>query len=163
MAPLISLIAAVARNGVIGRQGGLPWRLRDDMTFFAETTMGKPVIMGRKTYESIPAKFRPLVGRRNIVITRDEHWAEQGVKVAGNLADAVYLAGDAEEIMVAGGGEIYAQALPLANRLYVTEIAAEVEGDVVFPAFDKAVWREVSRQEHQEGEHSYAWVVYERA
>ena len=159
---VVSLIAAVARNGVIGRQGGLPWRLRDDMKFFADTTMGKPVVMGRKTYESIPEKYRPLVGRRNIVVTRDTDWAEHGVKVAGNLDDALWLAGDADEVMVAGGGEIYMQAIGKAQRLYITEIDSDTDGDVIFPAFDKTAWREVSREQHQERTWRYDWVVYER-
>lgn len=162
MVPKISLIAAVSRNGVIGASGGLPWRLRDDMKFFADTTMGKPVVMGRKTYESIPEKYRPLLGRRNIVITRDKDWQEHGVKVAGNLEDALWLGGDVEEIMVAGGGEIYALAMAVADRLYLTEIDTDVVGDVSFPAVDKTVWREVKREPHVEGEWRYDWAVYER-
>lgn len=159
----ISLIVAVSRNGVIGRQGGLPWRLRDDMAYFADTTMGNVVVMGRKTYESIPAKFRPLPGRRNIVITRDTAWQAEGAEAVGSLDEALALGGAAGEVFVAGGGEIYSLALPKADHLYITEIDAAIDGDTVFPHFDKGGWREVSRQPHQEGDWRYDWVVYERA
>lgn len=158
---MISLIAAVARNGVIGRQGGLPWRLRDDMAFFKDVTMGKPVVMGRKTFESIPAKFRPLDGRRNLVVTRDKGWKADGVEVFTTLEDALHAAGDSE-VMVAGGGEVYAQAIALAGKLYLTEIDGEVEGDVKFPLIDKLAWREVGREKHKEEEWNYDWVTYER-
>lgn len=157
----LCLIAAVARNGVIGRQGGLPWRLRDDMAYFAEQTMGKPVVMGRKTYESLPAKFRPLPGRRNVVVTRDASWCAEGAEVFSSLQEALAALGTGD-VMVAGGGEIYAQALPLATRILLTEIDADVEGDVVFPRMDKSGWREVSRRAHTEGDWHYDWVVYER-
>jgi len=157
----VSLIAAVAANGVIGRNGGLPWRLKDDMAYFARMTMGKPVVMGRKTYESIPAAFRPLKGRRNIVVTRDPAWQAGEVDVAGSLADALALAGDGE-VMVAGGGQVYAEALPLAHRLYLTEVHAAVEGDSVFPRINKNEWREVSREAHSEENWTYDWVVYAR-
>jgi dihydrofolate reductase len=157
----VSLIAAVARNGVIGRQGGLPWRLRDDMRYFAETTAGKAVVMGRKTYDSLPERYRPLPGRRNIVVTRDSQWQVEGVEAVGSVEQALVLTAGTD-VMVIGGGEIYALALPLASRLYLTEIAAEVEGDVVFPVVDKAGWREMARTPHQEGDWHYDWVVYER-
>lgn len=158
---VVSIIVAVARNGVIGRQGGLPWRLRDDMKYFADTTMGHTVVMGRKTYESIPEKFRPLPGRKNIVVTRDRQWIADDVKVAESLEDALELAGEGE-VFVIGGGEIYAQAMGFADRLYVTEIDAEVEGDVVFPPYIVG-WREVKREPHVEGEWHYDWVVYEKS
>lgn len=158
---VVSIIVAVARNGVIGRQGGLPWRLRDDMKYFADTTMGHTVVMGRKTYESIPEKFRPLPGRKNIVVTRDRQWIADDVKVAESLEDALELAGEGE-VFVIGGGEIYAQAMGFADRLYVTEIDAEVEGDVVFPPYIVG-WREVKREPHVEGEWRYDWVVYEKS
>lgn len=159
---LVSLIAAVAANGVIGRHNGLPWRLSDDMAHFRAMTIGKPVVMGRKTYESIPAKFRPLQGRRTIVVTRDKAWREPGVEVAENLADALFLAGEENEVMVAGGGEIYAQAIGLAGKMYLTEIAGEVEGDVKFPLLDKTEWVEQQREPHVEGNWAYDWVVYVR-
>lgn len=158
---MISLIAAVARNGVIGAGGGLPWRLRDDMAFFKDATMGKAVVMGRKTYESIPAKFRPLEGRRNLVVTRDKGWKADGVEVFNTLEDALHAAGDGE-VMVAGGGEIYAQAIALAGKLYLTEVDAEVAGDVKFPVIEKDAWREAGREKHKEGEWDYDWVTYER-
>ncbi|RYG60455.1 MAG: dihydrofolate reductase [Alphaproteobacteria bacterium] len=158
---MVSLIVAVARNGVIGRQGGLPWHLRDDMKYFADTTRGHTVVMGRKTFESIPEKYRPLPDRRNIVVTRDTSWFAKGVDVVGDLGEAMEKCGDGE-VFVIGGGEIYAQAMHVADRLYVTEIAAEVEGDVVFPPYIVG-WREVKRVPHQEGEWRYDWVVYERS
>lgn len=158
---IVSVIVAVARNGVIGRQGGLPWRLRDDMKYFAEVTTGHAVVMGRKTFESIPEKFRPLPNRTNIVVTRDTMWRGDGVKIAGSLEDAMEMAGEGE-VFVLGGGEIYAQAMHFADRLYVTEIDAEVDGDVVFPPYIVG-WREVKREPHEEGEWRYDWVVYERS
>jgi dihydrofolate reductase len=142
----VSLIVAVAANGVIGRDGDLAVRIAADMAYFKDTTMGKPVVMGRKTYESIPPKYRPLPGRRNIVITRDASWSASGAVVANGWSEAVTLAGDVPEIMVAGGGEIYAMALPHAGRLYVTEIHEALAGDVTFPPIDHTLWKEVSRK-----------------
>lgn len=158
----VSLIAAVADNGVIGRDGGLPWRLKDDFAYFVRRTMGKPVVMGRKTYESIPPAFRPLKGRRNIVVTRDPAWRAEGVEVAGNVQDALDLAAGVEEVMVAGGADVYAQVLPVAHKLYLTEVHVAVEGDSVFPHIDKNEWQEISREAHIEGEWRYDWVVYAR-
>lgn len=157
---MISLVVAVSANGVIGRAGGLPWRLRDDMAYFQKVTMGHPVVMGRKTYESIPAKFRPLAGRRNIVVSRSRE-LQEGAEVVGSLEEAYKLCGTGE-IMVLGGGQIYEQALAGADRLYVTEVAVTVEGDAFFPKIDKSVWKEVSREAHTEGEWNYDWVVYEK-
>ena len=135
----VSLIVAVSRNGVIGLDNQLPWHLPEDLKYFKSVTMGKPLIMGRKTFESIG---RPLPGRTNIVITRDSGWHAEGVEVAQTLLQAMTLArlacaqAELNEIMVIGGEQIYRLALPVADRLYLTEVQAEVEGDAFFPAYD---------------------------
>lgn len=144
----LALIVAMARNRVIGKDNQLPWHLPSDLKYFKQTTLGKPVIMGRRTFDSIG---RPLPGRKNIVITRQPHWQREGVSTAVSLPEAIALgrsaalAGGAEELMVIGGAQIYAEALPLARRLYVTEVQAEVEGDARFPELSTA-WQEVSRE-----------------
>jgi dihydrofolate reductase len=147
MAVRVALIAAVARNGVIGRDGGMPWHISADLKFFKATTMGKPIVMGRRTFESIG---KALPGRPNIVVTGNAAFAVDGVAVASDLDQALSIAAGhgADEIMVIGGGQIYAAALPRADRLYLTQIHMEVEGDVSFPAFDRTQWREVSRDDH---------------
>lgn len=143
----LALIAAVARNGVIGRGGQLPWRISADLQFFKTTTMGKPMIMGRRTFESIG---KALPGRTNIVVTRNSEFAADDVEVAGDLDQALASAAavGAEEVLVIGGGEIYAAALPRADRLYLTEVHIDAEGDVSFPVFDRTLWREASRDDH---------------
>lgn len=161
----IRLVAAVAENGVIGRDGGMPWRLSTDMKRFKATTMGKPVVMGRKTWESFPK--RPLPGRHNIVVTRDPTYAAEGASVAGSLDAALALARaeGAREACVIGGGEIYAAALPLADSLDVTHILAEIDGDTYFPAIDPAIWSEASSEDFPAGDkdsHATRHVVYER-
>ena len=166
----IAIYVAIAENGVIGRDGGLPWRLSTDLRRFKADTMGKPIVMGRKTWESFPKK--PLPGRRNIVITRDPAYRAEGADVVCSLDEALALArrreGDmasAEEICVIGGAEIFALALPLANRLHVTHVLASVEGDVFFPAIDPDRWRIVREQDIPASERdSFAtrYVVYER-
>ncbi|HEX4043459.1 MAG TPA: dihydrofolate reductase [Xanthobacteraceae bacterium] len=164
----IVLLAAVAENGVIGRGDALPWRLKSDMAHFRAQTMNKPVVMGRKTYQSIG---KPLPGRTTIVVSRDRGFAAPGVLAAGTLADALAAAhGDAlrrgcDEIVVAGGGDIYAQAMPLAARLVITEVHQRVDGDARFPAIDPKLWRENARSEHPPGagdEAAFAFVSYER-
>ncbi|HJS33178.1 MAG TPA: dihydrofolate reductase, partial [Alphaproteobacteria bacterium] len=133
----VTIVAALARNRIIGNQNRLPWRLPDDLSRFKRLTLGKPVIMGRKTFESIG---RPLAERRNIVLTRAPSWAADGVVVARSLSEALALAaawGAADETMVIGGAQIYAQALPLAHRLELTEIELDLEGDARFPEFDR--------------------------
>lgn len=165
----IAIYVAIAANGVIGREGGLPWRLSSDLKRFKADTMGKPVIMGRKTWESIG---RPLPGRPNIVVTRDGAYDAPGAEVAGSLEDAIGIAEGlaaglpaADEICVIGGGEIYRQALPLAARLHVTHVIAEPEGDTRFPAIDPAEWIEASTLEVPAGEkdsHATRYTVYER-
>ena len=158
----VSLIAAVARNGAIGADGGLPWRLSSDLKRFKALTMGKPLVMGRKTFDSVG---RPLPGRRVIVVTRDAGWTRPGVETANSLEAALALAAGADEIMVGGGGEIYAQALPLAARLYLTEVDLAPKGDVRFPDIDPALWREARRELGARGpkdEADFAFVEYER-
>jgi dihydrofolate reductase len=151
----IVIIAAVAENGVIGQGGAMPWRLKSDMRHFRALTMGKPVIMGRKTYLSTSVK--PLPGRTNIVVTRDTNFTVPGALVARSLDVALETArGDAlrrgSDIMVIGGAEIYAQAMPLADRLEITRIHMNPQGDTAFPPIDPAVWREAAREPHPAGE-----------
>ena len=161
---------ARARNGVIGRDGGLPWRLKEDMALFKANTLGKPVIMGRKTWNSLPR--RPLPGRTNFVLSRDGTFEPTGAVVCERFEEAVSMAREqaqedgAEEVCVIGGTALFALALPKARRLYLTEVEADVEGDAVFPAFDEAAWREVRREEHpagQDDEHAFTFRVLERA
>ena len=147
----VSIIAAVAENGVIGHGGTMPWRLKSDMKHFRALTMGKPVVMGRKTYLSLALK--PLPGRTNIVATREANFTAPGVLVARSLEMALEAArGDAlrrgTDIMVIGGAEIYAQAMPHADRLEITRIRMRPEGDTLFPPIDPAVWRESAAQPH---------------
>lgn len=166
----VGIYVAIAENGVIGRDGGLPWRLSTDLKRFKAETMGKPIVMGRKTWESFPKK--PLPGRRNIVVTRDASYVAEGADIVHSLDEALALAGRREgdagsvgEICVIGGAELFAQALPLADRLHVTHVLTGVEGDVLFPAVDWAEWRPVRQQEVAAGEKdSFAtrYVVYER-
>jgi dihydrofolate reductase len=168
MIPL-ALVVARARNGVIGRDGGLPWRLKSDMALFKQHTFGKPVIMGRKTWDSLPRK--PLPGRANIVLTRDGSFEPAGALAVESFMQAVEIAREqaeddgAEEVCVIGGAALFELALPKARRLYITEIDAEPEGDVRFPAFDEAAWREVERREVPAGEaddHAFVFRVLER-
>jgi dihydrofolate reductase len=160
------LVLARARNGVIGNNGALPWHLPDDLKRFKRMTVGKPVIMGRKTFESIG---KPLPGRHNIVLTRDAGWRAEGVTIVPNLAEAVAAAGldpraRADGIMVIGGAQIYAQALPSATRIELTEVDAEPEGDTVMPAFDPARWHETARETHPatDGQPGFAFVTLNR-
>jgi dihydrofolate reductase len=164
----IVLLAAVAQNGVIGRDNTLPWRLKSDMQHFRKLTIGKPVVMGRKTYQSIG---KPLSGRTTIVVSRDAAFAAPGILVAPNLTAALEAArGDAlrrgaNAIVVAGGGDIYRQAMPLATQLSITEVDKSVDGDARFPAIDPQSWRETSRSKHEpaaDDECSFAFVDYGR-
>lgn len=154
---MISYVVAVSRNGVIGREGSLPWHISSDLRRFKEITMGKPVVMGRKTWESLPRK--PLPGRRNIVITRSRSFAADGAEVAGSAEEAIALCAGAPEIAVIGGGEIYRLFWPMVDRLYLTEADLEVEGDTHFPVPDPAQWREVAREVHPRGEKDSAGFV----
>ena len=166
----IAIYVAIAENGVIGREGGLPWRLSSDLKRFKADTMGKPIIMGRRTWESFPRK--PLPGRLNIVVTRDAAFRAEGAETVRSLENAIMLAkargrcmAGADEICVIGGGEIYRQALPLADRLHVTHVLAEVEGDTRFPDIDPQIWHEVRAFDVPAGEkdsHATRYTVYER-
>ena len=166
----IAIYVAIAENGVIGSKGGLPWRLSTDLKRFKAGTMGKPIVMGRKTWESFPK--RPLPGRLNIVVTRDNAYRAEGAETVSSLRDAIALAeirgrcmAAVDEICVIGGGEIYRQALPLADRLHVTHVLASVDGDTVFPTIDPAVWRLASSEDVPPGEkdsHATRYAVYER-
>ena len=167
--PHLALVVARARNGVIGRDGDLPWRLRSDLQRFKAVTMGKPCIMGRKTWESLPLK--PLPGRLNLVLSKDESFAAKGALVCTTLDEAVEIARETaqedgvDEICVIGGTALFAMALPRAKRLYLTEVEAEPEGDALFPAFDEAAWKEVSSEAFPAGEkddHAFVFRVLER-
>jgi dihydrofolate reductase len=164
----VALIAGVAENGVIGAGDRIPWRIPSDMGFFKRTTMGKPIIMGRKQYEIFN---RPLPGRTNIVVSRRPGYQPEGVIVINDLAAAIEhgrsiaAADGADEVMVIGGGEIYAQAMPLADRLYISHVALAPEGDVVFPPIDPAVWKVVDTptvESSSKDEAAFAVRVYER-
>lgn len=161
-------MVAMASNGVIGSKNRLPWHLPEDLRYFKRITLGKPIIMGRKTFESIG---RPLPGRPNIVVSRSVDWSAPGVTVADSLESALYsaqalaAASGAEELMVIGGAQIYAAALPLASRLYVTEVHAAVAGDTWFPPVNPAEWREITREEYaatDDNLYAYAFVVHDR-
>ena len=153
----ISLVVAAANNDVIGSDGDLPWHLPDDLRNFKRITMGKPIVMGRKTHESIG---RPIPGRRNIILTRDASYEADGCDVAHSAAQALELAGGAEEIMVIGGGEIYRLFLPVADRIYLTRVDADSDGDTIFPAPDAAEWELVSSDAHAaDDRHAYAFEV----
>jgi dihydrofolate reductase len=165
--PLV-LVAAVARNRVIGANGELPWRLSSDLKRFRSLTWGKPLVIGRKTFESIG---RALPGRDTIVVTRDPAFAAPGIRVAPNLDAALDLAAqrarvmDADQVIVAGGGEIYAQTIKRASRLFITEVALNAEGEACFPPIDPREWREVKREKGERGprdEADFAFVEYER-
>jgi dihydrofolate reductase len=165
----IVLIAAVADNGVIGAKGAIPWRQKSDMRRFKAMTIGRPVVMGRKTFVSFPR--RPLPGRTNIVITRDVDFREPGALVTRSLAEALAIARadalrrSAAEIAVIGGAEIYAQAMPFADRLEITEVHARPGGDTVFPAIDCSVWTEAAREDHPSGpddDAAFSYVTWRR-
>ena len=160
----VSLIAAVADNGVIGRAGTMPWRLAGDLKHFKASTLGKPVVMGRRTFQSLG---EPLPGRTNIVISGDHGFAAEGALIVHSLDEALRAAEDegAAECMIIGGGEIYALALALAERFYLTEVHASPEGDTRFPEFDRAAWREVARDDKPAagaGSPAHSFVVLER-
>ncbi len=163
---ILTLVVARADNGVIGRDGGMPWHLPADLRHFKRLTVGKPVVMGRKTFEAIG---KPLPGRHNIVLTRSAGWTADGVTVVPNLAEAVAAAGlqqgaRPEEIMIIGGAAVYAEALPSARRVYLTEVHATPDGDTVLPPFDPAVWHEAAREEQPADDNApaYSWVTLER-
>ena len=160
---MISLIAAVARNRVIGEDNQLLWHLPQDMRHFRETTRGKPVIMGRKTWESLPESFRPLPGRHNIVVSRNPAYIAPGATLVGSLAEAIDQTEKADEVFVIGGEALYRQALPLAQRLYLTEIDQDFQGDAFFPEFIPEDWQEVSRESPPVAQvPQFSFVLYQR-
>lgn len=164
---IVSMIAAMAENRVIGKNNDLPWKLPDDMKYFMDTTKGHHCIMGRRNYDSIPTKFRPLADRTNIVVTRQQNFEAPGCTVVNSLESALEIAAEnrESETFVIGGADIYRLGLPYANRLYLTEIKSPVAGDIFFPVFDKKEWKEISRKPHDADErHKYAFdfVVYEK-
>lgn len=163
----ISLIAALTQNHVIGKNNDLPWQLPDDMKYFMQTTKQHHVVMGRKNYESIPEKFRPLPNRTNLVVTRQIDFVAPHCTVVNSLEKGIAIAKATaeQELFIIGGAEIYCLAMPLADRLYLTEIQADLSGDTYFPPFDKRIWKEVSRRHHPADErHLYAFdfVIYEK-
>jgi dihydrofolate reductase len=162
--PQLILIAAVARNGVIGKGGGLVFQDPIDQRHFRQATLGSPVVMGRKTWESLPERFRPLPGRRNIVVSRNPMLALRGAELAPSLEDALELAAaDAPRVFVMGGAELYAQALPYADALMLTEVDADLEGDTWFPAWDRRLFKPVAREEHRSGDGTpFTITTYER-
>ena len=160
----LNLIYARAANGVIGRGNALPWHLPEDMAHFRTQTRGCPVIMGRRTWDSLPPRFRPLPGRTNIVVTRQADWQAEGAVRAGSLAEAIAAAGNAPDVWVIGGAQLYAEAAPLARRAVVTEIDRDFEGDAFAPLLD-AGWRETAREAHTSAAPEalpFAFVTYER-
>ncbi|MEO9168553.1 MAG: dihydrofolate reductase [Aestuariivirga sp.] len=159
----IALVYAVSQNGVIGNKGGLPWHVPSDLKHFKAVTLGKPIIMGRKTWESLPRK--PLPGRSNIVMTRDAGFAAQGALLAKDVPSALALAGLVDEICVIGGADVFKAFLPRTQKIYLTRILAMVEGDVTMPKLDMDAWREVSRSSplRTEGDGAaYETLIYER-
>lgn len=156
----LSVIAAVARNRVIGLDNALPWRLPEDLQHFRGLTMGHHIIMGRKTFESLG---RLLPGRTSVIVSRQPEYKVPGAKMASSLREAVAACDGDEEVFVIGGAELYRQALPLADRLYLTEIHAEFQGDAFFPEFDRAVWRESARERHVGANGlAFSFVTYQR-
>ena len=154
--PEIVIIAAVARNRVIGKDNTLIWSIPEDMAHFKALTSGQTVIMGRKTWESLPPRFRPLPGRRNIVISRQADFAAPGAELAASLEAALQLAAQAETAFIIGGEQIYRQAMDVADRLEITEVDLEPEGDAWFPVIDAGCWQETARAAGQ----GYAFVTY---
>lgn len=166
---IISLIAALSENKVIGKNNDLPWHLPDDMKYFMDTTKGHAVIMGRKNYDSIPARFKPLKDRLNLVVSRQAQFHGPGTTRVSSLEEAFSVIRldptQPEEVFVIGGAQIYNLALPVSHRLYLTEIKSTIAGDTYFPGFDKDEWKEISRIPHTADEkHVYAFdfVIYER-
>jgi dihydrofolate reductase len=164
---IISFIAALSKNRVIGKNNDLPWHLPDDMKYFMQTTKAHYVIMGRKNYDSIPEKFRPLPNRTNVVVTRQKSFNAPGCVVVHSLEEGIEEArqGNEQEAFIIGGAEIFKSGFPFSQRLYLTEIAAEVEGDTYFPEWNAAEWKEISRRHHPvDARHAFAFdfVVYER-
>ena len=160
--PLLSLIVARARNGVIGRDNALPWRLPQDLKRFRALTLGKPILMGRRTFESIG---RALPGRTNLVLTRDRHWHAPGVIAVHSVEEALARTGESPELVVIGGAEIFRLLLPHARRIYLTDVHADIPGDTFFPELDRKQWADVERHQHPADEqhaHPLTFVTLER-
>ncbi len=160
--PIISLIWAMAENRVIGRDNKLPWRLSADLKHFKELTLGKPILMGRKTWESLPGL---LPNRPHFVLTRDASYQAAGCMVAHSIADLLAAVNEAQEVMVVGGARLYQQMLPQANRLYMTLVHAEVDGDAYFPELDFSQWQEVEREDYpadEKNDHAYSFITLHR-
>ena len=169
MSIIVSLVAARGRNGVIGSKGGLPWQLRSDLQKFKQTTIGKPCVMGRKTWDSL--QLRPLPGRLNVVISKNPAFSPRGALVCETVEQGLAIARDTarddevNEVCVIGGAQIYALTLPRAKRLYISEVEAEPDGDARFPDFDESEWREISAERIEPGEkddHAFTFRVLER-
>ena len=161
----LSLIAAVARNGALGKDNALLWHLPEDLKFFRRMTQGCPVVMGRKTWDSLPAKFRPLPGRRNVVLTRQAGLRLEGAETAASLDEALERLSGAAKVFVIGGAQLYAQALPRADELVLTEVHRDFEADVHFPAWPREAFAEVQREDHPAASPDalgWSWVVYRR-
>jgi dihydrofolate reductase len=162
--PTLSLIAAVARNGAIGKDNALIWTDPEDLKHFRRVTMGCPVVMGRKTWDSLPQRFRPLPGRRNVVITRNLDWQVDGAEAVSSLDNALALLSGAEKIFVIGGAQMYALALPFANELVLTEIDAALNGDIFFPPWRAEEFTVAAREPRVSGDGvAYSFVTYTRS
>ena len=162
----ISIIVAVSENNVIGRNNNLPWHLPADMKYFKDTTMGHFVVMGRKNFDSIPDKYRPLTGRTNVVVTRQNNFIAAGVQVAHSIKEAIQLAKEKNETecFIIGGGEIFSQSIDLCNRIYLTRIHHRIEGDVFFPELNQNKWKEISRQDvnaDEKNSYDFSFLVLE--
>jgi dihydrofolate reductase len=163
--PHVHLIVAQARNGVIGRAGGMPWHLPEDLAHFKRTTMNHPVIMGRHTWASLPPRVRPLPGRRNLVLSTSPGWSAPGAQRCGSLQEALDACRDEDEVWVIGGARLYAQALPVADRVVVTQIDADFEGDTCMPAWDRTAFVETGRETHRAAlpnDFEFSVVTYQR-
>ncbi|MGB1800932.1 MAG: type 3 dihydrofolate reductase [Gammaproteobacteria bacterium] len=158
----LSIIVAMDRNRVIGKGDALPWHISEDLKHFKKITMGKPIIMGRKTHESIG---RPLPGRENIILTRDTNYQAEGCTVLNSLDAIIEHCKDIEEVMITGGAEIYKLVFEQVSNLYLTEVHTEVEGDTYFPEFERSEWKEISREDHkadEKNEFDYSFVLLNR-
>ena len=158
----LAIIVATDQRGLIGKENDLPWKLSADLQYFRRVTMGKPLIMGRNTHESIG---RPLPGRQNIIVTKNQDYKVDGCTVVHSTKEAFQACGNAEEVMVMGGASLYEQLLPEADKLYLTLVDASLEGDTWFPDWNKADWREISREDHladDKNDYPYSFIVYER-
>ncbi len=162
---LISFVVAMDENRLIGADNQLPWRLPDDMRWFRQQTMGKPIIMGRKTYESIPSKFRPLSGRHNIILTHDLTYHAPGCTIVHSIETALEAAENVEEIIVGGGATLYEQFWPYVNRLYLTRVNGRFQGNIHFPKFEQSLWEIIYQQEHaadDQHQTSFTWFIMEK-